>query len=368
MNTRIRLVLASILVPLLFVCSFSSSSASAIDLVQEVVYKSSGSGQLYHNSIFNNTSYNTGWINSSYTFPANINLNSIAFRTANNTNFTMENGWFLTTTMYVNFPGTNNQWNSTGLFSVSNNEVSCPIIDIDDTMVETHTSGTATSQRYTVFITCKLTGSLPARMNLFIKTNSDTAYNITYNAVGYTVWQKASNYDYTDDITAVKNAVNSMKTSIENKLDTTNNKLEAVKSALNDLKGLQQQANQDAQDRYDQEKQEESDREDAMEGQSSNAQSVFNFNVLNPFSGLFNLFANDCTGNIPIIASWLHAPSSTYTSWWCPTDSTYGVRSTLTPVFGIASMMLLFGFVVRWLSHNSGDIYGARNMNKEFNG
>lgn len=348
----LNIALASILA--LFLVSSFSAPASAIDLVQEVVYKSSGSGQLYHNSIFNNTSYNTGWINSSYTFPANINLNSIAFRTANNTNFTMENGWFLTTTMYVNFPGTNNQWNSTGLFSVSNTEVSCPIIDIDDTMVETHTSGTATSQRYTVFITCKLTGSLPARMNLFIKTNSDTAYNITYNAVGYTVWQKASNYDYTDDITAVKNAVNSMKTSIENKLDTTNTKLEAVKSALNDLKGLQEQANQDAQDRYDDEKQTIED--NATQGQTdSGTVANISLSLLNPLNSWKDYFSNGCSVSIPIIASWINAPTSTYTSWWCSTQTLTNVKSVLTGVISIIGVMVVFGFAFRWLRTNNGE-------------
>ena len=350
----LKIALASILA--LFLVSSFSAPASAIDLVQEVVYKDSGSGQLYHNSIFNNTTYNTGWINSSYSFNQNINLNSIAFRKSDNTNFTMESGWFLTTTMYVNFKGFNNQWNSTGLFSVSNTSVSCPIIDIDDTMVETHTDGSNTDQRYTLFVTCKLTGSLPARMNLFIKTNTSTSYQVTYNAVGYTVWQKATAHDYTDDITAVKNAVNSMKTSIENKLDTTNNKLDAVKSALNDLKGLQQQANEDAQDRYDQEKQEEADREASGQQSSDDLANSFNFSVLNPFSPIFGMFSSSCSVSIPTIASWINAPSSTYSSWWCSSSKLQNIRSTLSTVFSLFTMMLIFGFVMNWLRNDTSTV------------
>lgn len=163
--------------------------------------------------------------------------------------------------------------------------------------------------------------------------------------------------DYTGGINDLKNGVNNLNS----KLGTTNQKLDDVK---NEIKNQSEQQ----QNQYESEKEEEGQREEDMNGQSEDAQGIFNFNVLNPFSGLFGLFSNSCSVSIPILASWIHAPSSTYTSWWCANDTMTNIKNTLTPVFGIASMMLLFGFVVRWLSHNSGDIYGARNMNKGLNG
>ena len=192
---------------------------------------------------------------------------------------------------------------------------------------------------------------------------------------GASYWQVTTagdfEYNYTDLITAINNKLtttNSTLNNINNNSITIRDTVNGISTKIDDLVDAQEQANQDAQDRYDAEKQEESDREDSISDSSDDAQGLFSFTVLNPFSGIFNLFNNDCSANIPIIASWLHAPSSTYTSWWCPIESEYGIRSYLTPVFGIASMMLLFGFVVRWLSNNSGDIYGARNFNKEMNG
>lgn len=120
---------------------------------------------------------------------------------------------------------------------------------------------------------------------------------------------------------------------------------------------------QQQQNQYNQEKQEESQREQSASGDSSQAQGLFNFNVLNPFANLWNAFNSSGCVSIPTIAGMLHSTNTTYCPWF-PSS----VRSTLTPVMAIASSMLLFGFVVRWLSGNSGDIYGARNMNKELNG
>lgn len=351
MSIRKKAILCITLFSVL-VCSFLPLNVGAITLTHDVVYQDSGSGQLYFNAIFNDTSYNTGWRNSSYTFSGNYNLNSIAFRRSNNTAFTLNSGWFLTATMYVNFKGNQDKWNTNGLYSISNSSVSCPIIDIDDTMVETHVDGTNTDQRYTMFITCKYTGTGDARMNLFIRTNNDTRYNITFNAVGYTIWSKAPAAASASDVEAVANAVNSMKNTISNKLDTTNNKLDAVKSALDDLQALQEQANDDAQDRYEQEKAEEQEREEQGQADSEQAQSMFNFSVLNPFAPIFNMFSSSCSVNIPIIAGWLNAPSTTYTSWWCTSSKLQNIKSTLTPVFSIAVAMLIFGFVINWLRNN----------------
>lgn len=86
---------------------------------------------------------------------------------------------------------------------------------------------------------------------------------------------------------------------------------------------------------------------------SSSLTNLFNFSLLNPFSGLFGLFSdsNSCA-SIPTLAGLIHS-NETQVCPWFPSD----VRSILTPVIGISSMMLVFGFVVRWLGSSSGNFF-----------
>lgn len=85
--------------------------------------------------------------------------------------------------------------------------------------------------------------------------------------------------------------------------------------------------------------------------QLANFAKLFNFTFENPFSSFFNAFkSGDSCASVPILAGMLKAPSSTYCSWF-----SQSTRNTLTPVFSLASMMLVFGFFIRWLSGSSGD-------------
>lgn len=102
---------------------------------------------------------------------------------------------------------------------------------------------------------------------------------------------------------------------------------------------------QQQQDQYDQEKEEESQREDEMDGQASQAEGIFTFDLTNPFSGLFGLFTNSNCVSIPTLAGLVGSNETTYCSWFSPS-----VRSILTPAIGIVSTMIIFGFIVRWLS------------------
>jgi|GEM_PF-2913883 hypothetical protein len=108
----------------------------------------------------------------------------------------------------------------------------------------------------------------------------------------------------------------------------------------------QQQKNQ-----HDQEKKEEKDRENKGNDQSSKLSNLFSFTAFNPFSGLFGLFTSGGCKPIPTIGKMLNKPDATYCPWF-PDN----VRSILTPVLGISSMMLIFGFFIRWL--NSDDFNG----------
>lgn len=77
----------------------------------------------------------------------------------------------------------------------------------------------------------------------------------------------------------------------------------------------------------------------------SSLSNLFSFNVFNPFSNIFALFTdnNNCV-SIPILAGLLNSTNTTYCPWF-PSS----VRNILTPILGISSIMLLFGFVVKWL-------------------
>lgn len=80
---------------------------------------------------------------------------------------------------------------------------------------------------------------------------------------------------------------------------------------------------------------------------------LFGFAFINPFAPLFNLFTNqNQCANIPTIASMIHS-EETYV---CPYfDIT--TRNIVTPVLSIASVMLVFGFAVRWLGARSGNMF-----------
>lgn len=78
--------------------------------------------------------------------------------------------------------------------------------------------------------------------------------------------------------------------------------------------------------------------------------SLFSFDFINPFAPLFNLFNNDSCAQIPTLAGMLHSNETQVCPWF---DST--VRNITTPVLGLSSMMLVFGFVIRWLGSRSGN-------------
>lgn len=81
--------------------------------------------------------------------------------------------------------------------------------------------------------------------------------------------------------------------------------------------------------------------------------NLFNFNFLNPFAPLFFLFTdNSQCVSIPIIAGLLNSEETTYCPWFSS-----DVRNIVTPVVGLSSTMLLFGFLVRWLGARSGNLF-----------
>ena len=63
------------------------------------------------------------------------------------------------------------------------------------------------------------------------------------------------------------------------------------------------------------------------------------------------MFSDQSTcANIPTLAGMLHSNETQVCPWFSAET-----RAIVTPVIGLSSMMLLFGFVVRWLGSGSGN-------------
>lgn len=80
---------------------------------------------------------------------------------------------------------------------------------------------------------------------------------------------------------------------------------------------------------------------------------LFNFTFMNPFEPILHLFTdNGSCVQIPTIAGMIHSEETQVCPWF---DS--NVRNIVTPVLGLSSMMLVFGFAVRWLGARSGNMF-----------
>lgn len=79
--------------------------------------------------------------------------------------------------------------------------------------------------------------------------------------------------------------------------------------------------------------------------------NMFSFNFSNPFAPIFAMFdpGSNCA-QIPTLAGMLHSEETQVCSFF-----SNNTRAVLTPVFTIASMMLIFGFTIRWLGSRSGN-------------
>lgn len=187
------------------------------------------------------------------------------------------------------------------------------------------------------------------QMNGSLKSSDDTLKKILNNGIT----AKVDNSNVISQLEQNKQQEHQDAQNTQNAINNASNQAHQDSQAQVDAtnKQTEQEKNQ-----YDQEKQEEQDRENQANEDSDKAAGVFNFGISNPFSGLFALFspANTCA-SIPILASWLHSDTTTVCSWWSPS-----IRSVLTSVFGISSIILLFGFFVRWLG--SGYTFDVDSM------
>lgn len=132
-------------------------------------------------------------------------------------------------------------------------------------------------------------------------------------------------------------------------IDAINNSSDkAHQDSLDQQEAINNQTKQDK-EQYEQEKHEEQEREESAKNEGNGLLGIFNITILNPFAGIWEMFNSGGCSSIPTIAGWVGSSDTTYCSWW-----PQSIRATLTPVFSLAAMMLLFGFVMRWLGGKEG--------------
>lgn len=173
--------------------------------------------------------------------------------------------------------------------------------------------------------------------------------NSTVEPLSVNVYAPDNPLDYSGTLNSLNSGVQSVISGLGGVQDSVNSAADqAHQDSQAEIEAINEQTQQQ-EDQYNQEKEEESQREDEMDGQASQAESMFSFTFLNPFIGIFELFNDSGCVSIPTIAGMVGSDETTYCPWF---DSS--VRNILTPVFGLSSMILLFGFAVRWLG-SGGD-------------
>lgn len=81
--------------------------------------------------------------------------------------------------------------------------------------------------------------------------------------------------------------------------------------------------------------------------------NLFTFGFFNPFAPIFQMFSdNNSCASIPTISGMIHSEETEVCPWFSSS-----IRNIVTPVLGLSSMMLIFGFAVRWLGSSSGNLF-----------
>ena len=175
---------------------------------------------------------------------------------------------------------------------------------------------------------------------------------------GVSVLVLANSTDYTNNLSALLEQLTNANTNLAIVSQGIQGVISGVGGVQSSVNSAANQAHQDSQaqidaiddqtqqqqDQYEQEKQEESQREDDLNTSNSEIVGLFNFNFINPLASLYGLFSSGSScASIPIISSLIGSTETSVCPWFSPT-----VRNYLTPVFGIASVMILFAFIVRW--------------------
>ena len=171
-----------------------------------------------------------------------------------------------------------------------------------------------------------------ANVGIYAINNTQADYSSIISAINN------NSHDYSQSLNSINSGINSI-----------NNNIQDVQDSVDDLGQTQQDIYDDEKDTINQ------NSEDAQDSAEDLDISFTVPNILNPWLGLFK---NDACVDVSNLASWLHwdgdaklGGAKTVCSPW-PTS----VRSVLTPIFSFVFMLVLFRFVIKWLS-NSTEVY-----------
>lgn len=118
------------------------------------------------------------------------------------------------------------------------------------------------------------------------------------------------------------------------------NSIQSVVDAVEESSNAQQDIYEDEKDTINDSKDEAQDTADTMDT------SGFTFG--NPLATWFGMFSNNQCVSIPKLKAWLHGTENQVCSPWSS-----DVRSNLTPVASILSIMVAFGLLIHWLKGDS---------------
>lgn len=320
-----------IFIPVLCVLLMSHNSF-AIDLTQDVDYKEVTNGALYYR-VFDNNSWGSFYNGGTYSMGNTERITALQFRnTGNSLPADTKIGDFFTLGMWVQFDGTGNHWNTSGYYYITDvtNGVSCPILDIDSNTIQNfNDSNGNTSQRHMLFITCKVTSASPSAIGINLGLRS-VASGMRFNPVTYSHWRRSSN-SISDDLTAIKNAVNNMSSAIQKKLDKTNDKLDELNISIKDLNDAQQEASDNISN------QTPSDMGSSVENQ----QTTSIINLFGSFlSALTSVNAGSCVIQLPF-------PSYAGGNWTMNICQYKDKAGNIISLFGSATL-ILFYLPVAW--------------------
>ena len=217
-----------IFIPFLIVLLMSHNTF-AFDISQLVIYRASDTKPYFNIKFSDGTT--SGWTNASWTNPNNYirNIQSYQIRSSSNGKpGELQQGRFVTAIIRFGFPGTNNQWNTTGAWSYNADAGNtCQILDVTATESQFHQVNNETWQWANLIVTCKMvadTNYIP--LGVTVRT-SNFGQTWQTQALGYTIWSP-TNPATSDDVEAVRSVVASLKASIDTKLNNIDDKLQDI--------------------------------------------------------------------------------------------------------------------------------------------
>lgn len=234
------------------------------------------------------------------------------------------------------------------------------IINVSCTPTREITSGTNTLTTDMVCDYWLYSDSNNGFLGLFPNVGFSNNLDVTVSPIDYAVITSDSGGSASSELQTIINNQQNIETLLNNDFNVVVARLQDIIDGLGDfstaidgqtlslnnsINNVQQEVetgNQQAQDRWEQDKEEEADREEQGSDDMSSLTSIFRFEIRNPFMGLLGLFTNNCPVNIPVVAGMLGSSQTVYPCWF-----SQQTRGILTPVIGISSSMLLFGYLVR---------------------